>query len=89
MDFLRILWDADDDPGGNVWHLAEHDLTVEDVEHVLTHSSAEGVSRSTGLPVLWGYTPDGRYVIVVYETIDKETIRIVTAYDVPEPKGRR
>lgn len=85
MDFLRILWDDEADPGGNVQHIADHDLTVEDVEHVLSNSSSEGVSRSTGLPVVWGYTSDGRYIIVVYEEIDRETMRVITAYEVPEP----
>ena len=87
MGFIRILWDLDDDPDGNVEHIAEHDLTMEDVEHVLTHPTLEGASRATGLPVVWGYTPDDRYVIVVYEAIDKDTIRDMTAYEVPEPKA--
>ncbi len=30
-----------------------------------------------------GYTPDGRYIIVVCEVIDEGTIRVATAYDVP------
>ena len=87
MDFTRILWDDEDDLEGNVVHTAEHDLTTEDVEHVLTHPTREGASRSTGLPVVWGYTPDDRYVIVVYEAIDKDTIRVITANEVPEPKA--
>jgi hypothetical protein len=29
---LRILWDDPDDPEGNVEHLADHDLTIDDVE---------------------------------------------------------
>jgi uncharacterized DUF497 family protein len=85
VDFIRILWDDEDDPDGNVEHLAEHDLTMEDIEHVLIHPTREGASRSTGLPVVWGYTEDDRYVIVVYEVIEKDTIRVITAYEVPEP----
>ena len=87
MDFLRILWDDEEDPDGNVQHIADHDLTVEDVEHVLGNASGEGVSRSTGLPVVWGYTSDDRYIIVVYEEVDRETIRVITAYEVPEPRN--
>ena len=87
MDFLRILWDDDDDPDGNVQHIAEHDLTVEDFEHVLGSSSYEGISRSTGLPVVWGYTPDGRYIIVIYAQVDGDTIRVTTAYEVPQPRN--
>lgn len=41
-------------------------------------------SRSSGLPIVFGFTPDGRYVLVVYEQIDEITIDPVTAYDVEE-----
>ena len=85
MQFTSIIWDAEDDPDGNVEHIAQHELTVEDVEHVLLAPTSTGVSRSTGLPVLWGYTPEGRYVIVVYEEVEEATVRVITAYDVPEP----
>jgi uncharacterized DUF497 family protein len=83
--YLRILWDEEDDPDGNVQHIAEHDLSIEDVEHVLDNPSSEGTSRSTKLPVVWGRTPDDRYVIVVFEEPDQDTIRVITAYEVPEP----
>lgn len=86
MEFLRILWDDENDSDGNVQHIAEHDLAIEDVEHVLACPSSKGVSKSTGLPVVWGYTPDERYVIVVYEVVDGETIRVITAYEVSEPR---
>ena len=85
---LRILWDDLDDPDGNVEHLADHDITIEDVEHVLTNPEDEGTSRSTGLPVAWGYVPDGRYVIVVYEKLAEEAVRVITAYEVPEPLSK-
>jgi hypothetical protein len=34
MNFLRILWDDPDDPEGNIQHIAEHGLSIEDVEDV-------------------------------------------------------
>jgi ribosome-binding protein aMBF1 (putative translation factor) len=43
MDFLRILWDDEEDLDGNVQHIDGRDLTVEDVEHVLRNPSSEGV----------------------------------------------
>jgi len=43
------------------------------------------VSDSSGLPVVWGYTLEGVHIIVVYEQIDESTIRVITAYPVPEP----
>jgi uncharacterized DUF497 family protein len=85
MDYLRIIWDEDDDPDGNVEHIAEHGLEIEDIEHVLADPASEGTSSSTGLPAAWGFTPDGLYIIVVYAAIDEDTIRVVTAYEVPEP----
>jgi uncharacterized DUF497 family protein len=85
MDYLRILWDGPDDPEGNVQHIAEHGLSIDEVEEVLVSPSSEGLSKSTGRPVAWGYTQEGLYLIVVYEQVDEETIRVVTAYEVDEP----
>ena len=42
-------------------------------------------SESSGRPCVFGYTPDGEYIIVVYERIDDDTILPVTAYEVPDP----
>ena len=56
-----------------------------DVEHVLATFESEDISRSSGLPCVFGYTPDGTYIIVVYELIDDDTLYPVTAYAVPEP----
>ena len=35
MGYLTIIWDMEDDPDGNVQHIADHDLTVDEVEEVL------------------------------------------------------
>jgi uncharacterized DUF497 family protein len=89
MQYSSFIWDPDDDPNGNVQHIAEHDLTIEDIEEVLAEPVSEGASKSSGLPAVWGYAPDGRFILVVFEEVDKDTIRVVTAYEVPEPKSRR
>ena len=89
MEVWSFFWDAEDDPDGNVEHIAEHDLTREDVEHVLKNPTAEGTSQSTGLPVVWGDTPDGRFIIVVFEEVAENTVRVVTAYEVPRPRRKR
>jgi uncharacterized DUF497 family protein len=86
MDFLRILWDDPDDLSGNVQHILEHGLSIEDVEEVLENPASEGTSTSTGRPCAWGYTIEGLYIIVVYDQIDEDTIRVSTAYEVPEPR---
>ena len=83
MDFLRTIWDYEH--GGNVEHIDEHDLTIADVEHVLMQAEEELISESSGRPCVFGYTPDGEYIIVVYEWIDDDTILPVTAYEVAEP----
>ena len=88
MLFSSIFWDEDDDPQGNVQHIAEHDLTIEDVEEVLADPTSEGNSNSSGFPAVWGHVPDGRFIIVVFEEIDEDTVRVVTAYEVPEPKAK-
>ena len=77
----RIVWN--EEPGGNVEHIEEHGLTVEDVEHVLAAPERHDVSRSSGYPCVFGYTPDGTYVIVVYEQVDDDMVYPITAYEVP------
>lgn len=85
MDFLSILWNDDDDPRSNVRHIAENDLTPEDVGAVLDDPDSKATSRSSGEEAVFGYTPDGRYIIVVYQRIDEDTIYPITAYEVDEP----
>ena len=89
MRYSSFIWDPADDPDGNVQHVAEHDLTVEDVAEVFAAPVSEGHSASSGLPAIWGYVPDGRYIIVIFEEIDEDTAYVVTAYDVPEPVSKR
>ncbi len=86
MDFLRILWDDPNDPHGNVEHLAEHGLSIDDIEDVLENPTSNGRSNSSGLPCVWGYSLEGIYILVVFEEIDEDMIRMVTAYEVPEPR---
>ena len=80
MKWTRIIWDHL--PDGNVEHVEEHDLTTDEVEHVLAHFDSTGVSQSSGRPCVFGYTPDGRYIIVIYEEVDEDTVVPVTAYEV-------
>lgn len=79
----QVIWN--EEPRGNVEPIEDHGLTVEDVEHVLANYDSEGTSRSSGQPCVFGDTPDGTYIIVVYELIDTDTIYPVTAYEVPVP----
>ena len=38
MRWIHVLWDADDDPEGNVRHVADNFLAKGDVEWVLEHA---------------------------------------------------
>ncbi|MDA1052113.1 MAG: DUF4258 domain-containing protein [Planctomycetota bacterium] len=85
MPYFRLIWDGPDDVYGNVQHIAEHGLDIEEVEEALGNPASEGVSDSTGRPCVWGYTLEEVYIIVIYEEVDEDAIRVVTAYEVPEP----
>jgi uncharacterized DUF497 family protein len=77
---LHIVWDLE--PGGNAEHVLDHGLDIEEVEHVLREPTVHAVSRSTGRPLVLGYTPAGEYIVVVYELLDEDTVYPVTAFPV-------
>ena len=85
MVFVWIIWDDEDDPLGNVQHIAEHGLTTDEVEAVLNDPDSINRSDSSGRPCVFGFTPAGEYIIVVFESVDEDSIYPVTAYHVPEP----
>ncbi len=75
-----VIWD--DEPGGNVEHIAEHGVTVEEFEEILFDDSIpEDVSQSTGRPCKFGWTTTGKHIVIVYE-VDDEIIVPITAYEV-------
>ena len=81
MPKFDFVWNDD-----IVEHILEHGVSQDDFEDVVCNPWAKGFSRSSGLPVVWGYTSDGRYIMAVYEPLDELTILPVTAYEVPEPR---
>jgi hypothetical protein len=83
-----VIWD--DEPGGNVEHTAEHDITPEEVEDVVRNPDNEtDVSHSSGNPITFGWTQTGRHIAVVWEEVDDDprTIYPITAYEVPERRS--
>ncbi|MEJ7639349.1 MAG: DUF4258 domain-containing protein [Singulisphaera sp.] len=88
-----LVWDLDDAPAGNVRHIAEHGITVEDVEEVISDpANSTSVSNSSGRAITFGETSDGRYLAVVWETACDDPLMIypVTAYPAPRPRpGKR
>ena len=88
MDIDWIVWDWEDDPEGNVQHIDEHGLTMEEVEEIL-YAAGHGdllVSRTSGRPIAFGWTSTGKYIAVVFEIVDENplTVRPVTAYETEE-----
>jgi uncharacterized DUF497 family protein len=83
MSWTQVIWDPT--PGGNVEHIEEHDLTTDDVDYVLAEPETTGTSASSGRPCVFGHVPDGRYIIVIYEEVDDDTVIPITAYEVPKP----
>jgi uncharacterized DUF497 family protein len=78
------IWDMEDDPRGNVRHVAEHGLTPEDVEDVLFGVHELDTSRSSGSPIALGFTSRGEYICVVFEWVDDDAVYPVTAYSLEE-----
>jgi hypothetical protein len=89
---MRFVWDLEDDPEGNVQHIAEHGVPQDEVEEVLTANHEHAVfSESSGLPITFGWTSTGKHLAVVYEEAltDPLTLRPVTAYETPPPAGKK
>jgi uncharacterized DUF497 family protein len=89
IDFDLIAWDDEDDPRGNVQHIAANGLTIEEVEQVLYDpANRPTISRSSGRPAVFGETVTGKDILVVYEVLETEpliVIRPITAYE-PMPE---
>jgi uncharacterized DUF497 family protein len=80
-----IAWDMEDDLQGNVIHIADHGITMEEVEEVLLNEhNSVGENRSSGRPITTGETSTGRRIVVIWEqTLDNPlVIRPVTAYEI-------
>lgn len=82
MPWYDIIWNYE--PGGNVEHIAENGITPEEIEAVICNPLGKTFSRSSGRPVVTGYTLEGRLILVVYEAIDDVTVYPVTAYEVQD-----
>jgi uncharacterized DUF497 family protein len=79
----QIVWDLDEDPDGNVQHIAEHDLSLEEVEEVLYAADEVIASQSSGRPIVFGETSTGKFIAVVFEIVEENPLSVypVTAYE--------
>ena len=57
-------------------------MTVDEWEFVFDYFDDEGVSESTGRPMRWGFTEEGRRIAIVFEWDDDfQTVIPITGYD--------
>lgn len=82
MPHLEVVWEYGED--GNVGHLAKNGVTPGEAEEVLAEPIKHDVSRSSGRPIVFGFTGTGRKLAVVYERVDAITVYPITAFDVEE-----
>ena len=88
----EIIWDLDDDPDGNVQHIAEHGVDCRGGRgSACDPRTRTGRSRSSGRPQAFGWTSTGKFITVIWEEVsdDPRMIYPVTAYEVPPPQGRQ
>ena len=64
--------------------MADHGLDIDDVEHVLRNPTKHSTSRSSGRPMVFGYTPSGEYIAVLYEELDEDTVYPVAAFPIED-----
>ncbi len=85
---VECIWDLDDDPDGNVQHLAEHGVTIDEVQEVIDNPWGTDSSRSSDRPILFGWTSTGRFLAIVYENVEHnpQRIYVVTAFEANPPK---
>ena len=78
MPFFVFIWDGENDE-----HVAEHGVSIDEFEQVVSDPDDVTISRSSGRPIAFGETADGRYIACVYEELDDGvSVYPVTAYEV-------
>ena len=76
MPFFHFLWTPESQR-----HIAEHGVTIEEFEEVVSEPRVTGVSRASGLPLARGETSTGKTLICIYEQIDEVTVFPITAFE--------
>jgi YD repeat-containing protein len=82
--FEQIIWDLENDPNGNVQHLARHHVTPDEAEEVLIDPrSVTTISKSSGEQITYDYTGAGRYLAVAWQMVSDDPLiaRPITAFD--------
>jgi hypothetical protein len=94
MGPVRFIWDDEQDPAGNYWHICVegHGITREEVEEVIANPRNEvDESQSSGYPATFGWTSAGEHIIAVWEKVEEDPLAVypLTAYPVPPRKRRK
>jgi hypothetical protein len=80
------------DPEGNVAHIAEHDIAIDEVEDVLYDPrNTTGPSNNAGRMLTCGWTETGRFLCVAWERAEDNPLIVkpVTAFDSNPPRRKR
>lgn len=90
MAHVDFIWDLEDDPDGNYWHICVegHGVTRDEVEEVVTSTYDFATrSRSSGQPEVFGWTTSSKYLTVIFELVSESPLTVypITAYEVPPP----
>jgi hypothetical protein len=64
-------------------HLAlASDPLQSDALKITWTSSPSPFVATTGRPIVYGFIPDGRYILVIHKKIDEQTLHPITAYEI-------
>ena len=77
MAFFFFIWDDD-----VLEKLAIREISVDEVEEIISHPDEVTSSRSSGRPVAIGLNAAGRRLLCVYEMIDDETVQPVSVFEI-------
>ena len=77
MPFYFFVWDDETED-----YLQQHSVSSDDFEAIVCDPDALDKSRSTGRPLAFGWSGDGRYLCCVYEYVDDDTSLPITAFEV-------
>jgi hypothetical protein len=79
MPFYFFVWTPE-----IVEHLAEHGVTQDEFEEIVSIPEGEAVSRSTGNPLAFGTTRSGRVLCCVFRRLDDMVIEPITAFEIED-----
>ena len=77
MPFFFFIW-----TDRAVQKIGDRDISIDDVEEIISQPDSREISRSTGHPVAIGQTAAGRTLVCVYQHIDGDTVQPITAFEI-------